>query len=192
MMRKFKYSLVAFVAVVFLVSSAQAFFWGDDDDDDAENIVELGWEDLIPEGFTPAASPLEQMTQEQVNKLFDGSEESNQELEEIEKIMSFAPTVADLDGKQVKLPAYVVPLDFDGQTNLTEFLLVPYYGACIHTPPPPANQVVHANAKQAVVVEDTYRPVWAIGTMSTETIQSNLAEAGYQLKVDRLEPYEVD
>ncbi len=189
-MRKFKYALMALAATVLLVSTAQAFFWGDDDD--AEDIIELGWEDLIPEGFTPAASPLETMTQEEVNKLFDGSAESNLELSEIEEMMSFAPTVSDLDGKQVKLPAYVVPLDYDGQTNLTEFLLVPYYGACIHTPPPPANQVVHANAKQAVVVEDTYRPVWAIGTMSTETIQSNLAEAGYQLQIERLEPYEVD
>ncbi len=190
MMRKFQYSLIAFVAVIFLVSSAQAFFWGDDDD--SENIVELGWEDLIPEGFTPAKSPLETMTQEQVNKLFDGSDESNRELAEIEEIMAYAPTVSELDGKQVKLPAYVVPLDYDGQTSLTEFLLVPYFGACIHTPAPPANQVVHANAEQAVVVEDTYLPVWAIGTMTTETIQSNLAESGYQLKVDRLEPYEVD
>lgn len=189
-MNKLKLSLFSMVVCLLLASSAHAFFWGKDKKDD--NLVVIGWEDLIPEGFVPAASPLEQMTQEQVNKLFDGSEESNRELAEIEEILNYAPTVPELDGKQVKLPAYVVPLDYDGQTMLTEFLLVPYYGACIHTPPPPANQVVHANTDTAIIVEDTYRPVWAIGTMRTETVTSNLAEAGYQLQVERLEPYEID
>ena len=73
---------------------------------------------------------------------------------------------------------------------MKEFLIVPYYGACIHTPPPPANQVVHANSSDAIVVEDSYRPVWAIGTLLTETTTSDLAEAGYRLKVERVEPYE--
>ena len=27
---------------------------------------------------------------------------------------------------------------------------MPYFGACIHTPPPPSNQIIHVRAQQAV------------------------------------------
>ncbi|MFT4726819.1 MAG: hypothetical protein ACI9UN_001314 [Granulosicoccus sp.] len=179
------------VAVVVLgTTAAQAWWWNSDKNWDDESITEISWEQLIPEGFRPVQSPLENMSREQLDKLFDGSEESETEIAEIEEMMAYAPVVESLNGKQVKLPGYVVPLDFDGQSKMKEFLLVPYYGACIHTPPPPANQVVHANAQEAIVVEDTYMPVWAIGTLSTETVKSNLAESGYRLKVERIEPYE--
>ncbi|MFK7890842.1 MAG: DUF3299 domain-containing protein [Granulosicoccus sp.] len=172
-------------------ASVQAWWWKSDDAADIGDATELQWGDLIPEGFMPAPSPIANMTQEQIDKLFDGSEESNRELAEIEEMMSYAPTVAGLNGQLVKLPGYVVPLDFDGQTRLSEFLLVPYYGACIHTPPPPANQVVHANAEETITVDNTYDPVWAIGTMRTETVVSNLAEAGYKLDILAIRPYDV-
>lgn len=190
---KLRYPLIVLGVAAFVAMSAQAFFWNSQSEEDAETASArvIGWEDLVPEGFTPAANPLDQMSNEQVDKLFDGSEESKKELDEIQEMLAYAPTVAALDGEQVKLPAYVVPLDYDGQTNLKEFLLVPYYGACIHTPPPPANQVVHANSEQTITIEDTYNPVWAIGTMKTETVLSDLAEAGYQLDVQRIEPYDV-
>lgn len=184
-------NLIITVALVVLGSTAaQAWWWDSDENSDDETATEISWEQLIPEGFSPVQSPLENMSREQLDKLFDGSEESEKEIAEIEEMMAYAPVVENLDGQRVRLPGYVVPLDFDGQSKMKEFLLVPYYGACIHTPPPPANQVVHANAQEAIVVEDTYMPVWAIGTISTETVKSNLAESGYRLKVERIEPYE--
>jgi hypothetical protein len=182
--------LIAVVAVLLCTTAAQAWWWDSEEKWDDESTTEISWEQLIPEGFKPVQSPLENMSREQLDKLFDGSQESEKEIAEIEEMMAYAPVVEKLDGQRVKLPGYVVPLDFDGQSKMKEFLLVPYYGACIHTPPPPANQVVHANAQEAIVVEDTYMPVWAIGTLSTETVKSNLAESGYRLKVERIEPYE--
>ncbi|MFT6303555.1 MAG: hypothetical protein ACI9XK_001736 [Granulosicoccus sp.] len=185
-----KQLFITVIAVLLGTTAAQAWWWDLDEKWDDESTTEISWEQLIPEGFRPVQSPLENMSREQLDKLFDGSEESEIEIAEIEEMMAYAPVVESLDGKRVKLPGYVVPLDFDGQSKMKEFLLVPYYGACIHTPPPPANQVVHANAQEAIVVEDTYMPVWAIGTLSTETIKSNLAESGYRLKIERVEPYE--
>jgi hypothetical protein len=181
--------LVSAVILLGIVASVQAWWWKSDEQPDQAAITEVGWEDLIPDDFVPVQSPLGNMSQEQIDKLFDGSEESNRELAKIEEMLAFAPTVSALDGQRVKLPGYVVPLDFDGQTQLTEFLLVPYYGACIHTPPPPANQVVHANAHDSVTIEDTYDPVWAIGTMRTQTVRSDLAEAGYTIEIEALLPY---
>lgn len=185
-----KQLLLALTVLVIGITAAQAWWWGSDEKSSNQPITELTWEQLIPEGFSPMPSPLETMTSEQIDKLFDGSEESEKEIAEIEKMMAYAPVVDSLDGQRVKIPGYVVPLDFDGQSKMKEFLLVPYYGACIHTPPPPANQIVHANAEEAIVFEDTYLPIWAIGTLSTETITSNLAESGYRLKLERVESYE--
>lgn len=183
-------SLIAVpLALVGVVAAAQAWWWSSDEKPADQVVTELSWEQLIPEGFTPVRSPLENMSKEQLDKLFDGSEESEKEIAEIEEMMAYAPVVPELDGKHVRIPGYVVPLDFDGQTKMSEFLLVPYYGACIHTPPPPANQVVHANSDESIILEDAYQPVWAIGTLVTETINSSLAEAGYRLQVDRVEPY---
>lgn len=176
------------------IGGAELWWWADENRPgltaNDQPIVEINWQDLVPEGYSPPTNPLDSMTSEPMDKLFDGSNESNRELAEIEEILSFAPVVPGLDGKRVKLAGYVVPLEFDGQTKLDEFLVVPYYGACIHTPPPPANQVVHARAEKSVTVEDPYLPVWAVGTLQTQTTVSNLAEAGYKLQVEKVLPYE--
>ena len=71
------------------------------------------------------------------------------------------------------MPGYLLPLEFDG-TAVTEFLLVPYVGACIHTPPPPPNQIVHVHAEPGFETEELYMPVWVTGQMSTEGSTENL------------------
>ncbi len=48
------------------------------------------------------------------------------------------PDVKALDGADVRISGYIVPLE-DGMDQATEFLLVPTNGACIHMPPPPPN-----------------------------------------------------
>ena len=73
----------------------------------------------------------------------------------------------DLDGRDIRIPGYVLPLEFDG-TNVTEFLLVPYAGACIHTPPPPPNQIIHVKAVQGFAVDDLFTPVWVSGALRAE------------------------
>ena len=171
-------------------------FWPFGDDDAAEGAgaeaTELGWEDLVPADYEPPPDPFLTMSTEEMDELFDGSAESQAKLAEMDEAMRYAPTVPELDGRRVKIPGFVVPLDFDGQTRMDEFLLVPYYGACIHTPPPPANQVVHATAERAVTIEDTYSPVWLYGTIRTETVTSELAESGYRLEVTAVEAYEYE
>lgn len=63
--------------------------------------------------------------------------------------MPNAPVVKALDGQNIRLPGYIVPLEVSEEGRTTEFLLVPYFGACIHVPPPPSNQIVHVKAKSA-------------------------------------------
>lgn len=155
-------------------------------------LTEISWDDLIPADFKQPANPFETMSQDEIDKLMDGSPESKAIIAELEKEFYYAPTVAKLDGMRVKLPAYITPLDFDGQMKLEEFLLVPYLGACMHTPPPPSNQIVHATPPEAVEVDDMYSPVWAIGRLRVDSKKSALAEAGYQLELEGIEPYTRD
>lgn len=180
------------LATLLTVSlAATAWWWTKDEDKSAARAdsVVVHWPDLVPEDFIPF-DPLADMTREEIDVLFDGSEESNARLAELDEKARYAPTVEALDGDKVRLAGYVVPLDFDGQTTLEEFLLVPYYGACIHTPPPPANQVVHVFSEdEPVVIESTWDPVWAVGTINTDTVISNLAESGYRMTIDEIIPW---
>jgi len=189
-----KTKLIGFTSIVALLGmisvAAYGWFWSKNEPEATGPIVEIEWADLIPADFEQPPNPFETMTREEIDKLLDGSEESNQRIAEFEEIMAYAPTNDELDLKRIKMPGYVVPLEFDGQTELDEFLLVPYYGACIHTPPPPSNQVVHTIASNSVTVDDPYSPVWVIGTLHADTVVSNLAESGYRLELERIEPYD--
>lgn len=98
-----------------------------------------------------------------------------------------APVVASLDGKRVHIGGYVVPLDFEA-TRVTEFLLVPFVGACIHVPPPPANQIVYVKSARGFDVKGTFDPVWVTGTLKVTPAFTGLADAGYSLDAEKIEP----
>lgn len=175
------------LAAVLFASAAGAWWW--DADEPAEppgasgDPVALDWEDLVPADFVQAPDPFMTMSDDEIEKLMDGSDESARELAKLDEAMRYAPVDPSLDGKHVTLPGYVVPLDYDGQTRLKEFLLVPYFGACIHTPPPPANQIVMAELKEAIVVEDGYEPIELRGILHAEESKTDMADAGYRMEV---------
>jgi hypothetical protein len=101
-----------------------------------------------------------------------------------------------IDGKTVRLPGYVLPLEFSGK-QVTEFLLVPWVGACIHTPPPPPNQIVHVVADKPFDVSGMYDAVWVTGRMAARAGRKSLQlvdgsadiDIGYAIPAARVEPY---
>lgn len=100
-----------------------------------------------------------------------------------------APVVAALNGREVKLPGYIVPLGINEQGVVNEFLLVPYFGACIHVPPPPSNQIVYVQSEAGIKLEALYQPFWITGAMQVEAVESDLANAGYKIANASIEPY---
>ncbi len=98
-----------------------------------------------------------------------------------------APVVESLSGKRVHIGGYVVPLSFDA-TRVTDFLLVPFVGACIHVPPPPANQIIYVKIEQGLDVKGTFDPVWVTGTLKVTPTFTGLADAGYTLDAEKVEP----
>ena len=105
--------------------------------------------------------------------------------------------VEELNGKSIRMPGYVLPVEFDGQ-KVTEFFLVPYVGACIHVPPPPPNQMVYVNSDVGIETKGLFDPVWVEGTISTTgktnpwTAFDGVLDitAGYTMQADGVEPYE--
>ena len=93
-----------------------------------------------------------------------------------------------LDGKRVRLPGYIIPLVMDA-TGVTDFLLVPYVGACIHVPPPPPNQLVFVTAQPPWPSDKLWDAVWVTGQMSTKLQSTDLGQTGYEIRSDLMEIY---
>jgi hypothetical protein len=148
---------------------------------------EVDWDVLVPEDFR-ADAILDKYGD--ISELADDDPLVQTMMEELEKAYKSAPVVESLDGKAIKIPGFVVPLEGDGQV-VSEFLLVPYYGACIHVPPPPANQTVYVKvAAGDAKIREVFDTVWVSGTLSAKTFDSDLATAGYQLDAVKVEPLE--
>ncbi|MBK4989310.1 DUF3299 domain-containing protein [Pseudomonas sp. S36] len=148
---------------------------------------ELDWPALIPEGapvIPPQLTPLHDMSQLSNALSAESAPAARQQAPD-------APVVQSLDGQQVKLPGYIVPLEVSEEGRTTEFLLVPYYGACIHVPPPPSNQIVHIFSEMGVRVEDLYQPYWIEGRMQVKATSSELADAGYQMEAEKIYAYDL-
>ena len=95
----------------------------------------------------------------------------------------------DLNGALIKMPGYIIPLEI-GATGVTEFMLVPYIGACIHVPPPPANQLVMVKTKKPWPSDQLWQAIWVTGTMKTQLQSTELGQTGYALAARKIEVYE--
>jgi hypothetical protein len=105
--------------------------------------------------------------------------------------MPNAPVVKSLDGQNIRLPGYIVPLEVSEEGRTTDFLLVPYFGACIHVPPPPSNQIVHVKSELGVKLDELYQPYWVEGPLQVKASSSELADAGYQMEAEKIYAYEL-
>ena len=146
----------------------------------------LTWDDLIPPDtpkIAPVMTPLHDLSKIGTALAEDAPAARQQ--------APHAPVVGALDGKTVRLPGYIVPLEVNEDGRTTDFLLVPYYGACIHVPPPPSNQIVHVTSERGVKVEELYQPYWIEGPMQVKPSTSELAEAGYQMAAQTIDVYEL-
>jgi len=140
---------------------------------------EVSWDDLMPEGWVPIA-PEDQ-------DFFEGETYDGQ-IETLPAI-DIAPIVKTLDKQKLKLPGYMIPIKFNA-SSVSEFLLVPYVGACVHTPPPPENQIVYVSLKRPMVTQDFWAPVWVSGMMKAQISMTKFATSGYHMTEAATEVYE--
>ncbi|MCB6184929.1 DUF3299 domain-containing protein [Leeia sp. TBRC 13508] len=151
----------------------------------------INWEDLIPKSWDPSKA----FKGVDLNKLDDGDPKATALLNKMRSEWDNAPTNPTMNGKTGRIPGFVVPLEAT-KGAIKEFLLVPYFGACIHSPPPPANQIIHvllAKPQKGLKVMDA---VWVSGTLATirasnESLDSNMgmSPSAYQIQAVKVEAY---
>nr|WP_240435594.1 DUF3299 domain-containing protein [Photobacterium salinisoli] len=142
----------------------------------AQETLTLDWIDLIPEKER-------QLFDQQGMPLVD---HENDQAALQKRVGSVRP---ELNGSNVRIPGFVIPLEGDENT-ITEFLLVPYFGACIHVPPPPPNQIVYVKFPKGAPVQQLWDVVYVVGKLNVQTTEHELAETGYLLHGTLIEEYD--
>lgn len=142
---------------------------------------QLDWAELLPpsdrDGYDPTPPP-------PIHDYLSGEAS-------MPALQPMSYTVNDeLNGQDVRIPGFVVPLELDEQGRVTEFFLVPYFGACIHVPPPPPNQIVFVVIEGGLSLDSMYAAYWVTGTMSTQARDTRLGKSAYTLAAEAVEEYE--
>jgi hypothetical protein len=144
---------------------------------------QITWEELVPKDWDPA----KEFKGMDLSALDDGDPKANELLMKMQEVSNNAPTNPSMNGVEVKIPGFIVPLE-EAKGEVTEFLLVPYFGACIHTPPPPANQILHVVPQKGAKFRamDT---VWVTGKLQTLRNDSMMGVSGYHVSAANVTKY---
>lgn len=149
--------------------------------------TEIRWDDLVPKGWDPMKG-LRDKGISNPGALVDGDPKTQALMNLMREAWDNAPTEPTLDGSRIKLPGYLVPLE-ETAAGHTEFLLVPYFGACIHTPPPPANQIVLVVPAKPAAGFRSMDTVWVSGVLKAKRSDSPMGTSGYRLEGALVERY---
>lgn len=95
----------------------------------------------------------------------------------------------EMNGKAIRIPGFVVPVEFDDNQVISKFFLVPFFGACIHVPPPPPNQIIFVNSPKGIKLKALYDPFWVSGVLRTSLVENAVATAAYTMDMQYFEPY---
>ena len=156
----------------------------------------IEWPDLMP----PEVLAILLNPPEYIAEIEDGSAEDqissqmksavNQSEEDAyQKALVSTDVNENLDGAMIRIPGFVVPLEFDEEQTISQFFLVPYFGACLHMPPPPPNQIILVNAPKGIQMSALYDPFWIEGQLSTSFQENDMATSAYAMQLKRIEPY---
>ena len=95
-----------------------------------------------------------------------------------------------LDGEPIRIPGFVVPVEFNDDQLVTQFFLVPFFGACLHMPPPPPNQIIFVRYPEGLKLDSLFDPFWISGIIYTSIVEMDIAKASYSLNLHYYEKYE--
>ena len=145
---------------------------------------DTAWDDLMPKDWNPGKA----FNALNLSALDDADPRAAKALSQLQTALDNAPVVSALNGARIRIPGFLVPLE-NQRGEITEFLLVPYFGACVHTPPPPANQIIHVFPNKPIK-NDMMEAVWVSGILETTRSNTGLGAAGYRLKAELVAPYQ--
>ena len=157
----------------------------------------IDWLDLIPKSDLDAlmnppdylSSIVDGSAEDQIDSTIFTNLDSAPE-SAYEKALVSSNVVSRFNQQKVRLPGFIVPLEFDEDLILTKFFLVPYFGACLHTPPPPPNQIVYVEHEQGLPLDSIEKPYWVAGKLTTESAINDMAHAAYTITASSVSLYE--
>lgn len=147
---------------------------------------EVEWDELIPEGWRKKVI-LELTRMRRYGSLTDGDPRADEAYARLKKTWDAAPPTKTYIGKPIRIAGYVVPLDAERMQS-SEFLLVPYFGACVHSPPPPANQIILIKPPKGSRFR-TMDAIWVEGILTEGKTSSEVGTSTYILTADKITPY---
>lgn len=160
-----------------------------------DKFEDVEWDDLIPSDILEALLT----PPEYINNIVDGSLEDNfeQQINEVfepsddpyQQALTSTKVIPEMDGKRIKIPGFIVPIETNEDNLVTEFFIVPYFGACLHMPPPPPNQIIYATYPQGVEQPTLFDPFWLSGELNTQLTTNDIAQAAYEMRVVNYELY---
>lgn len=144
----------------------------------------VGWDELSPKDW----DPMKEFKGMNLSALSDGDPRANAMLARLREAWDNAPPNSAMEGAAVRIPGFVVPLE-ETKAGMKEFLLVPYFGACIHSPPPPSNQIIHVLARSPAKGLRSMDAVWISGTLKAARADTSMGVSGYRMDAVLVEPY---
>ena len=106
-----------------------------------------------------------------------------------QQALASTQVIPEMADQAIRIPGFIVPLEFDGEQTITQFFLVPFFGACIHVPPPPPNQIIFVNYPKGLKLTALYDPFWISGILKTTLVENETATAAYSLQMQSFEAY---
>ena len=173
--------------------------WAQNDSVSAEDksaFTTVEWADLIP----PEVLEILLNPPSYIAEIEDGSAEdqitsqmkntlADQEEDAYRRALASIDVNPAMDGQKIRIHGFVVPLEFDEDQTISQFFLVPYFGACLHMPPPPPNQIILVDAPEGVQMSALYEPFWLEGEVSTVVTENDMAKSAYAMQLHKLSPY---
>ncbi|KXJ61384.1 MAG: hypothetical protein AXW14_02465 [Alteromonas sp. Nap_26] len=166
-------------------------------DDGTRVYQEIDWVALMPEDDLSALLNRPEF----LDDIADGSNEDSVEqfaskmledkqAQQYQSALTSTRVIKEFDGKAIRIPGFIVPLEQNDEQQVTTFFVVPYFGACLHMPPPPPNQILFVEYKEGIALENLYDAYWFEGTINIENHESALGTSAYSLLLDMVTLYE--
>lgn len=150
-------------------------------------LPETDWLELMPEADQKALEQMPEIDHDSPEAQGTFTEKGGMKQSKgLPAVMYSTKTVPVMNGRDIRIGGYPVPLEADAKGNSTLFFLVPYPGACIHVPPPPPNQLILVRYPKGLKLADIYTPLWVTGKVQVEKISNDLADAAYALDAQKV------
>jgi len=176
---------------ILIVSSAPAV------SADAQSYEDIDWTELMPAEDLSALlnrpAFLDDIADGSAQDSLDSFQQrqlEDEQAQQYQAALSSTRVIQEFDGKAIRIPGFIVPLEQNEDKEVTRFFIVPYFGACLHMPPPPPNQILYVESEQGITLENLYDPYWFEGIVSIEQKVDAMGTSAYSLSLDNYALYE--